>query len=59
MLEGFGYSEAARGKTGGVRRRFLHDSAPIILLYKPHPGNIVKRYVIKRVSGVLTEGGPI
>ncbi len=59
LLEGVGYSEAAAGKTGGARRRFLHATAPTIALHKPHPGNIVKMYVIKDVLRVLTEGGLI
>jgi len=43
------------GKTGGSRRRFVHPTAPIIALHKPHPGNIVKMYVIDDVLRVLTE----
>jgi predicted RNA binding protein YcfA (HicA-like mRNA interferase family) len=59
LLEGLGYAEAAKGKTGGSRRRFIHASAPTIALHKPHPGNIVKMYVIDDVLRVLTEGGLI
>lgn len=55
LLEGLGYSEAATGKTGGSRRRFLHSTAPTIALHKPHPGNIVKMYVIRDVLRVLIE----
>ncbi|MFN4011114.1 MAG: type II toxin-antitoxin system HicA family toxin [Pannonibacter sp.] len=55
LLESLGYSEVATGKTGGSRRRFVHDTAPAILLHKPHPGSIVKLYVIDAVLGVLTE----
>ena len=55
LLEGLGYSEAAAGKTGGSRRRFLHTTAPTIALHKPHPGNIVKMYVIRDVLRVLIE----
>ncbi len=55
LLEGLGYAEAQAGKTGGSRRRFVHASAPAIALHKPHPGNIVKMYVIDDVLRVLTE----
>lgn len=55
LLEGLGYSEAAAGKTGGSRRRFLHATAPTIALHKPHPGNIVRMYVIRDVLRVLIE----
>ena len=38
-----------------VRRRFVHRDAPAISLHKPHPGSIVKRYVIGDVSRLLTD----
>lgn len=55
LLRDVGYSEAQAGKTGGSRRRFIHDTAPVIALHKPHPGNIVKMYVIDEVLRVLSE----
>jgi hypothetical protein len=55
LLDGLGYIEAATGKTGGSRRRFIHETAPTIALHKPHPGNIVKMYVIDDVLRILTE----
>ncbi len=55
LLEGLGYVEAATGKTGGSRRRFIHETAPTIALHKPHPGNIVKMYVIDDVLRILIE----
>ena len=55
LLKWVGYREALAGKTGGSRRRFLHATAPTIALHKPHPSNMVKRYVIKDVLRVLTE----
>lgn len=57
LLRGLGYREAATGKTGGSRRRFVHATAPTIALHKPHPGNIVKMYVIDELLRVLTEEG--
>lgn len=59
LLAGLGYREAPPGKTGGSRRRFVHATAPTISLHKPHPGNIVKMYVIESVLHVLTEEGLI
>jgi len=59
LLEGLGYNEAATGRTGGSRRRFVHATAPTIALHKPHPGNIVKAYVIEDVVRLLTEEGLI
>jgi len=59
LLEGLGYSEAATGKTGGSRRRFIHETAPTIALHKPHPDKIVKMYVIDDVIRLLSEEGLI
>lgn len=59
VLEGLGYNEAPAGKTGGSRRRFQHKTAPALLLHKPHPGNIVKLYVIDEVIQTLGEAGLI
>ena len=59
LLKGLGYREAASGRTGGSRRRFLHPTAPTIALHKPHPGSIVKTYVIDQVARILTEEGLI
>ena len=59
LLEGLGYSEAATGKTGGSRRQFVHDTAPTFASDKPHPGSIVRMYVIEDVLRVLTEEGLI
>lgn len=59
LLKGLGYVQALVGKTGGSRRRFSHAVGPIIALHKPHPGNVVKMYVIDDVLRVLTEEGLI
>ncbi len=57
LLESLGYTEAKAGKTGGSRRRFVHPTAPMLALHKPHPGNIVKLYVIDDVLRLLKEEG--
>ena len=54
LLESLGYKRASSGKTGGSRFRFVHEQAPTISLHKPHPGNIVKRYVLKEILDILT-----
>ena len=59
LLESLGYPEARTGKTGGSRRRFRHPTAPMVALHRPHPGNIVKMYVIDDVLKMLTEEGLI
>ena len=55
LLAGLGYREVPTGRTGGSRRRFVHDTAPTLALHKPHPGNIVKLYVIDEVTRVLRD----
>ncbi len=57
VLGWLGYSEAAGGKTGGSRRRFIHAKAPAILLHKPHPSKIVKLYALRDVVEVLKNEG--
>ena len=47
--------ESRAGRTGGSRRRFVHPDAPAISLHRPHPGNIVRMYVIDDVLRLLTE----
>ncbi|CAN5228521.1 hypothetical protein BH09BAC5_BH09BAC5_01470 [soil metagenome] len=49
VLAYFGYIEMKKGKTGGSRRKFSDSNNNIINLHKPHPGNILKGYVIKQI----------
>ena len=49
------YAEAKQGKTGGSRRRFVHESKPPITLHKPHPSSIVKLYAVKEVLKFLED----
>lgn len=50
ILNHFGYVEIKKkGKTGGSRIRFVNKNKEIINLHKPHPGNIVKGYIIKQL----------
>ena len=55
LLGYFGYKEYTSGKTGGSRRKFINDDKLIISLHKPHPGNIVKRYVLDDVFEYLSD----
>ncbi len=59
LLVYLAYTEAAAGETGGSRRRFVHATAPTIALHKPHPGKIIKMYIIDDLLRVLTEEGLI
>ena len=54
LLEGYGYSE---GNGRGSRKVFEADGLPRIRLHRPHPSNIVKRYVIDQVIEILEGEG--
>lgn len=60
LLGQFGYQERSGGATGGSRRRFVRESdQSIIMLHKPHPGNIVGKATIRDVIQHLKEHGDI
>lgn len=59
VLAHLGYDEMSKGKTGGSRRKFADNDKNIISLHKPHPGNIVKGYMLKQVIEHLKEKGKI
>lgn len=52
LLEMNGYKEA---QGSGSRVKFTGDGLPRILLHKPHPGKIVKQYVLRDVRKLLLE----
>jgi hypothetical protein len=53
LLLGFGYSQVPGGKTGGSRVKFEHEVKKPIVLHKPHPSNIIKKYLIKDILDIL------
>ena len=57
MLEGFGYLQFGGGKSGGSRVKFLHEERPPIILHRPHPTPILKRYQMEQIMVVLREEG--
>lgn len=59
LLGLFGFVELKKGKTGGSRRKFADEKKNVIILHKPHPGNIVKEYAIKQIITQLKEKGYI
>lgn len=59
LLTKLGYEELKKGKTGGSRRKLADKKNNIIMLHKPHPGNIVKQYAIRQVVEHLREKGHI
>lgn len=59
VLGHYGYCELKKGKTGGSRRKFVDETNNIISLHKPHPKNILKRYMINDVIDHLKEKGKL
>lgn len=57
LLEGLGYAMAAAGKSGGSRVKFLHPEHPPIILHKPHPTPILKRYQVEQLVEFLQKEG--
>lgn len=55
LMAGFGFKEITGGKTGGSRVRFIHRDHPPVLLHKPHPGKILKRYQVDWVLALLRQ----
>ncbi|MDF7806065.1 type II toxin-antitoxin system HicA family toxin [Pontiellaceae bacterium B12219] len=57
LLGGFGYV-MIKGK--GSRRKFYKESTgDLISLHEPHPGSIVKKYVLQDVRTHLREKGEL
>jgi len=55
VLSHLGFEEMNAGKTSGSRVRFIHDGYPPIILHKPHPTLVLKRYQIDDVVSFLKE----
>jgi hypothetical protein len=54
VLGHFGFQESKSGKTGGSRRRFT-DGVNRFVIHKPHPRNILKRYMLNEVIQILKQ----
>lgn len=55
-----GYAEFAKGKTSGSRVMFYRErDGRKILLHKPHPGDVMKRYAVKDFLDALKRNGDI
>ena len=53
VLNGFGYVQISAGKTGGSRVRFISQDYPPIILHKPHPKPLLKRYQLDEIINLL------
>jgi HicA toxin of bacterial toxin-antitoxin, len=57
LLSAFNFKELTKGKTAGSRRKFVNENGNLILLHKPHPSAIIKRYALKQVYEYLQQNG--
>ena len=53
LLGYFDFQEVKKGKTSGSRIKFMNPEGIPIMLHKPHPTGIMKRYQLKQIKEVL------
>jgi hypothetical protein len=58
-LNRFGYTIAKAGKTGGSRVKFIHETLPPIILHRPHPIPVLKKYQLEQIEETLRGEGLI
>ena len=50
VLNDYGFEEYTGGRTTGSAVKFLNEK---IYIHKPHPGSIVKQYVLQEVARMI------
>ena len=53
LLGYFGFKEVKKGKTSGSRVKFENGESVPIMLHKPHPSGIMKRYQMRQIKEIL------
>lgn len=53
LLGYFGFDEVKKGKTSEARVKFENEEGVPIMLHKPHPSGIMKKYQMKQVKETL------
>ena len=60
LLSQMGFVEYNKGKTSGSRVKFYRDSdKKVILLHKPHPGDVMRLAAVKELSEFLLSLGEL
>ncbi len=59
LLTLFGYVKSNKGKTSGSKVMFIDGQNRKILLHKPHPGIVLKKYALKEILDKLFRNGNI
>lgn len=53
LLGYFGFEEVKKGKTSGSRVKFENAEGVPVMLHKPHPDGIMKKYQMRQVKEIL------
>ena len=53
LLGYFGFYEVKKGKTSGSRVKFENEEGVPLILHKPHPDGIMKKYQMKQLNEIL------
>jgi hypothetical protein len=60
LLSGYGYNVHNRGATSGSRIRFKNEeTGEYIDIHRPHPGHIMKEWMMKAIYQHLKDNGLI
>lgn len=60
LLSQLGFEEYSKGKTSGSRVEFYRkEDQKVILLHKPHPGDVMKAGAVKQMLDFLNELGEL
>ena len=53
LLGYYSFEEVKKGKTSGSRVKFENSEGTVIILHKPHPSGIMKKYQLKQIKEIL------
>ena len=53
LLKYYKFHPRKKGKTSGSRIKFENPEGILVIMHKPHPGGIMKRYQLKQVKEIL------
>ncbi|MGW8123481.1 type II toxin-antitoxin system HicA family toxin [Roseivirga echinicomitans] len=53
LLSYSGFEEVKKGKTSGSRVKFENEEGVPIMLHKPHPSGLMKKYQMRQIMEIL------
>lgn len=60
LLTAIGFTELNKGRTSGSRVKFYRiTDGSVIMLHKPHPGDVMQRYAVKDLRDFLERIGEL